>query len=105
MDTPVRYDEIVDLFTYHPPTEAQKTRYAAIRRDARFLAHCIALRCPESREKSLAITRLREAVMWANAAVALHPGDVERAVEAEYRTQQKPPGLDEELEEERGHGR
>lgn len=29
--------------------------------------------CPESREKSLAVTNLEESVMWANASIARNP--------------------------------
>jgi hypothetical protein len=32
--------------------------------------------CPESREKSLAITNLEQAVMWANAAIARNAGNL-----------------------------
>jgi hypothetical protein len=34
------------------------------------LAAYISEKCPESREKSLAITKIEEAVMWANASIA-----------------------------------
>lgn len=37
---------------------------------ARDFALTIQANCPESREKSLAITKLEECVMWANAAIA-----------------------------------
>ena len=34
------------------------------------LAHLLVTNCPESRELSCALTKLEEAVMWANAAIA-----------------------------------
>ena len=37
------------------------------------MANQFALHCPESREASLAITKLEEAIMWANAAIARRP--------------------------------
>jgi hypothetical protein len=36
------------------------------------LAEEITRSCPECREKSLALTKVEEAVMWANAAIARH---------------------------------
>ena len=62
--------ELEKRFTYHPPKEGQPMVYEKIRGDALVLATVIDAYCPESREKSLAITKLEEAVMWANAAVA-----------------------------------
>jgi len=62
--------EIDIRFTYHPPKGDQATRYEQIRDVAKLLAHRINVMCPDSREKSLAITSLEEAVMWANSAIA-----------------------------------
>lgn len=42
----------------------------AIRAAARIAAETILLMCPPSRERSLALTNLEQAVMWANASVA-----------------------------------
>lgn len=57
-------------FTYHPPKNDQPTRYDQIRTSARMYAREILLLTPESREQSLALTHLEEAVFWANAAIA-----------------------------------
>lgn len=63
--------EIETRFTYHPPRDAeQRATYERIREQAKAFALYIALNTPESREQSLALTKLEEAVMWANAAVA-----------------------------------
>lgn len=62
--------ELETRFTYHPPTGTQPERYEAIRREARDFAAFIVARTPDSREQSLALTALEEAVMWANAAIA-----------------------------------
>jgi len=62
--------ELDKRFTYHPPKEDQAERYGLIRKEAHDLADTIDIYCPESREKSLAITKLEEAVMWANASIA-----------------------------------
>jgi hypothetical protein len=57
-------------FTYHAPKEGQGERYAAIRSQALEFAKLINGQVPDSREKSLAITHLEDAVMWANAGIA-----------------------------------
>ena len=62
--------DIEKNFTYHPPKPGQPERYGEIRGMARLLADTINRFCPESREKSLAMTKLEEAVMWANASIA-----------------------------------
>lgn len=61
---------IENNFTYHAPKEGQLKKYEAIRSKGKELAYLIDEECPNSREKSLAMTKLEEAVMWANAAVA-----------------------------------
>ena len=57
-------------FTYHPTKPGQIGKYRDIRDKAKELAHLIDRKCPDSREKSLAMTKLEEAVMWANASIA-----------------------------------
>lgn len=57
-------------FTYHPPKDDQPARYVSIRDKGKELALLVEKLCPESRERSLAFTRLEEAIMWANAAIA-----------------------------------
>ncbi len=63
-------DRIESDFTYHPPKGDQPERYERIRSSARIFAHFILASTPESREQSLALTNLEQAVMWANAAIA-----------------------------------
>jgi hypothetical protein len=57
-------------FTYHPPKGDQVERYGAIRTAAGELARLIAEKTPESREQSVALTKLDEVVFWANASIA-----------------------------------
>ena len=57
-------------FTYHPPLTGQPERYENLRASARELAHLFDATCPPSRELSLALTNLEQAVFWANAAIA-----------------------------------
>ena len=63
-------EELLKRFTYHPPKGNQIDRYATIREKALGLAEDLMGYCPDSREKSLAITKLEECVMWANASIA-----------------------------------
>ena len=63
-------DELDARFTYHCPTDEQAKKYTSIRGRARAFAELIDVLCPESREKSLALTKLDEVVMWANASIA-----------------------------------
>lgn len=63
-------DQIENNFRYHAPQSGQIERYDVLRSSAKDLATTFATRCPESRELSLALTKLEEAVMWANAAIA-----------------------------------
>ena len=65
-------EQIEETFTYHKPFGDQPKRYELIRSAARILANTIQDSCPESREKSLAFTNLQQAVMWANAAIAIN---------------------------------
>ena len=61
-------------YTYHPPTPAQATRYVALRDGAKALAKLITELTPQSREQSVALTNVQQAVMWANAAIAINEG-------------------------------
>ena len=57
-------------FSYHVPRIDQTGRYREIRDRAGLFAVFLFENCPRSRELSLAITKLEEAVFWANAAIA-----------------------------------
>jgi hypothetical protein len=61
---------IENSFTYHKPKADQLERYEAIRNKAKVFAKMLAKNCPESRELSLAFTKLEQVVMYANAAIA-----------------------------------
>lgn len=68
---PFTPEQINDLFSYHAPTEGQLEKYEAIREGARAFALVIVANTPPSPDQSVAIRKLRESVMTANAAVAL----------------------------------
>lgn len=63
--------DIEKTFTHHPPKPDQVTRYEQIRAAAKEFAVLVSAACPDSREKSLAITSIQQSVMWANAAIAI----------------------------------
>jgi hypothetical protein len=62
--------DIDKRFTYHPPKDGQPAIYEQIRAEALQFATDLNQLVPDGREKSLAITHLEDAVMWANAGVA-----------------------------------
>jgi len=62
-------------FAYHPPRNAVTVcKHEEIRSEMLRAALVVEETCPEGREKSLAITKLEEAMMWANAAIARAQG-------------------------------
>lgn len=65
-----RMDVINRQFTYHAPHGNQTLRYQQIRESAKRTAMLMEENCPNSRELSLALTNLEQAVFWANAAIA-----------------------------------
>ena len=62
--------DIDNRFTYHAPKGDQVTRYAMLRDGGKTLAELICKTVPPGRERALALTKLQEAVMWANAGIA-----------------------------------
>ena len=65
-------EQIENVFTYHAPVGNQSERYIKIREAAKEFAFVIDGACPESREKSLALTDLQKCVQWANASIAIN---------------------------------
>lgn len=63
-------EQLKHNFTYHAPKENQILRYENIRQSGFSLASLIETSCPDSRERSLALTKIEEAIMWANASIA-----------------------------------
>ncbi len=68
--TPQEGKRLNDAFTYHAPVQDQPERYVHLRSLALSLAEQVMAMCPPSRERSLALTKIEEAVMWANASIA-----------------------------------
>ena len=63
-------EQIENNFKYHTPKEGQPEKYTALRSKAKELAYLIDELAPQSREKSLAMTKLEESIMWANSSIA-----------------------------------
>jgi hypothetical protein len=68
----VKREDLDEIFTYHPPTEEQVVQYGSIRRAARAFALAILESTPPSPDQTVAIRKVREAVMVANASIALN---------------------------------
>lgn len=64
------HEQIEKTFTYHAPKDDQPERYVKLRDEAKALAYSIVKNTPTSREQSLALTHLEEAIFYANAAIA-----------------------------------
>jgi hypothetical protein len=64
-------DELANLFTYHSPTDEDIPKYQQIRSSGLALARVIRDCCPVSADASAALRKVREAVMTANAAIAV----------------------------------
>lgn len=64
-------EDIEHRFAFHAPTtEEKRDAHASVRQACRRLADYINESAPDGREKSLAITHVEEAMLWANAAIA-----------------------------------
>lgn len=67
-------NQIENNFKYHAPSQEQQESYIELRQKGKELAYTIVALCPKSREASLAMTKLEEAIFWANASIARNPG-------------------------------
>jgi len=64
--------DIESLFTYHSPKDDQIPRYKRLRESAKEFAQTIVACCPDSADRTAAIRKVREAVMTANASIAVN---------------------------------
>lgn len=62
-------------FTYHPPTPESIPKFKYIRESAELMARLFDHLVPDGREKSLALTKIEEAVFWGNAGIARNQDD------------------------------
>lgn len=63
--------KIDNVFSYHSPATEQIPKYEALRASAKAFAECVIEHCPSSADRTAALRKIREAVMTANASVAL----------------------------------
>ncbi len=59
-------------YAYHKPSEDGHTRITELRQAFSNVAETIARVCPDSRQKSIAVTELETAAMWAIKAVVFN---------------------------------
>jgi hypothetical protein len=70
MMTDAEQERLERDFTYYAPKGDQALRYSSLRGACKDMAALIIVTCPDSRERSLAITKIQEAVFWANSSIA-----------------------------------
>ena len=64
-------EDLVNRFAFHPATTAERqNEHTSVRMHCFSTAQFILDNTPNCREQSLAVTKLEEAMMWANAAIA-----------------------------------
>ncbi|AHY26917.1 hypothetical protein SEA_NAIRB_1 [Mycobacterium phage Nairb] len=69
--TPTSIADIDNRFDFHQATTIEKKNdHASVRMAVKQLALQLDEELPPGREKSLAVTKLEEAMFWANAAIA-----------------------------------
>lgn len=71
------YAQIEHNMTNHPPDEATVRQMEDLRENFKETAKTVEDECPNSREKSIAHTKLEEALMWTMASLARHQGEDE----------------------------
>jgi hypothetical protein len=87
--------DLDNLFTHHPPVGDQVERYETLRDKAKEFAALVVELVPNSPERSTAITKIREAVMFANAGIACNQNDGEPATVGHAPSRPRFPGDDE----------
>ncbi len=66
----VSQEDIENRFSYHAPDDDRVRLHGRIREELKMVADFLDAKLPDGREKSLAITKLEEAMFWANASIA-----------------------------------
>jgi hypothetical protein len=62
---------VIDAFSHHELDDGQRSRVAAIREAFMLTAHAVIANVPVSADRTAVLCKLREAMMMANAAIAL----------------------------------
>ena len=63
-------EQLDKMFTFYVASSEQAERYVEVRSAAKNLGQRILECAPHSRERSLAMTKLEEVIMWTNKAIA-----------------------------------
>lgn len=69
------HERVTNDFGFHPATDITAEIHNATRANFANLAHWVIDNVPESDARKVCIDRLREAMMWANGAIACNSGD------------------------------
>lgn len=72
---PLSHEEIAHRVTYHKPSPETVEKHQDVRHHVSTLMANFQLLLPDSREASLCMTKLEEALFWANAAIARNAAD------------------------------
>ena len=72
---PLTKEQLDNTYTYHRPHGDQPQRYERVRAAAKTFALTLLDNCPDSRERSVAMTNLQQSVMWANASIAINEAE------------------------------
>ncbi len=67
-------ERVASDFTFHPATDITGPQHDKVREEFQRLAAFLVYNVPVGREQSLALTKLEEAMFWANAAIARNQG-------------------------------
>lgn len=71
---PHRDPDLLRRFAYHPANTTRRVAgHELVRRECHALAELLTQKLPSGRELALAITKLEEAMFWANASIARDP--------------------------------
>jgi len=64
-------EQVIESLTNHTPTPTQVLAIENLRRIGKTLGWHFEMSCPPSRERSLAVTKLEESIMWAVKSIVL----------------------------------
>ena len=73
--TEEKHEALNNRFKHHPPTQGQPERYHELRNSGKILASIILQCVPDGREQSIALTKIEEAIFFANAGIARNEKD------------------------------
>lgn len=73
----LKTDDIENMFGYHRATAESAPQHHQVRESIKTLAHHFNSILPEGRDKALCMTKLQEAMHWANSAIAMQ-NDVDK---------------------------